>query len=98
MTECSECHGFGVEILLQETAPCEVCMGSSNKLVLNLDGALCARLGCHHRRDVHATRDGGTHRWACNTDGCRCMEFVIGGAETAPDYSDLPDTLTDAEP
>lgn len=50
---------------------------SSGELRLNLDGALCGREGCQHRRDHHTTVAGGSHRWHCLD--CRCPEFVAGG-------------------
>ena len=102
MPACDECDGSGFEWLLTFKAPCEVCMGtddndtnpstpnakkSSGTCALNLDGAACGRKDCGHRRDLHATKDGGSHRWACSQ--CRCEEFVIGGDL---DYSGLADT------
>ena len=45
---------------------------------LNLSGAPCARAGCGHRRDEHATHNG-THRYECTSPTCDCLEFVIGG-------------------
>jgi hypothetical protein len=62
------------------TSPSKPRSGSSTgKFRLNLGGVLCAREGCKHRRDVHVTRDDGSHRWECETAGCKCEEFVIGG-------------------
>lgn len=61
-------------------------MGSSGAFDLNLDAAKCARLGCGHRRDLHATH-GGTHRFECSQ--CECHEFVIGGPD---DFSKLADS------
>lgn len=71
---------------------------SSGEWRLNLDGALCARFGCGHRRDEHLTRDQGSHRWECSVFGCVCAEFVIGGPENLPDYSGLEDTVPESTP
>ncbi len=65
---------------------------SSSTWRLNLDGALCGREGCEHRRDAHTTHDAGSHRYECQVAGCTCTEFVIGGPDTERDFDRLADS------
>ena len=74
-----------------EDTPLEtpVAKKASGSFRLNLGEARCARPDCAHRRDIHRTHGGGSHRHECGVQGCTCPEFVVGG----PDYETLPDTL-----
>ena len=59
---------------------------SSGAWKFNIDGAVCPRQGCGHRRDEHALNE---RRVAENCMLCDCPHFFVGGA----DYDKLPDTL-----
>ena len=69
---------------------------ASGSFTLNLAGAPCGRLGCGHRRDAHATRHDGSHRWECEVKSCDCLEFVIGGEVTEHDPDEDFSRLADS--